>query len=120
MLLSFINTKLAFLPIIAALISAAAAAAGGIASGVSAKNAADDAATNAAANRAQQMKLTKMQIAAQQEQQLKDQQQAAQQQLAGVYGSRADMAQELAQRQTASNGDAMGSVAQAFLRRRGG
>lgn len=108
------STKLAFAPIIAALISAAAAAASGIAGAVQQGQAADDEKKNSAANRAQQEKLAKMQIAAQQEQQAKDQRQAAMQQLSGVYGQQADMAYELAQRKMAANGDAMDSITRAY------
>ncbi len=111
--------SMAVLPIVAALITAAAAAAGGIASGVQAGQAAKDQASSSAEQRAMQMKLAKMQIAAQREQQARDQQQAAQQTLASVYGERANTVHDLAQRQTAANGDAMGTLAKAYFRGRG-
>lgn len=104
--------------LIPAIISAAAAAGTGVAGAVAQGNAASDAAASAAADRALQMKLAKMRIAAQQEQQAKDLQQGAMQSLMSVYNNQADNAYGLAQRQTAANGDAMGSLARAFLQRR--
>jgi len=103
--------------IIPALIAAASSAASGIAGAVQQGDAAKANAANAAADRAAQLKIVKMQLAAQAADQLKNQQQAAQQGLAGLYQQKASTAQDIAQRQTAANDDAMNSISRAYLQR---
>jgi len=113
----FIKADFGITAILSALIAAGAAAASGIAGAEGQRVASEDNAKNSAANRAQQLKITKMQIAAQQEQQAKDQAMAAQQQLASVYGNKADTAYALAQRQMGANGDAMDAITRAYAKR---
>lgn len=103
--------------LIPAILSAVAAAGTGVAGAVASENASKDAAANSAANRAMQMKIAKMQIAAQQAQQQKDLAQGYQQALSGQYANAADMQHQYAQRHNQAAGDAMSTIAKAYLSR---